>query len=155
MRSSSSAGGGRTCRSGCCQPIDAFGQDIGAGFDLFDELADRLATMIENLHERADADGQQKSDDQRRHRAPQRRLSGQQPPISRFGDRLCQSFDESERTDALRTSARAMPAPFGLSSAPSSEGCAASLRINFIGIENRILSTGKLMNFYNLAEIGR
>ena len=75
------------------QPLDAIDEEIGAAVDLFDDLADRLAAMIEHLHERADADGKQKRDDQRRDRAPQSRLGGQQPPIRRLGDRLCQSLD--------------------------------------------------------------
>ena len=57
------------------------------------DLADRLAAMVEDLHERADADRDQERDDERRHRAPQRRLRRQKTPIRRLGDRLRQTFD--------------------------------------------------------------
>ena len=75
------------------QPLEPIGEQIGAAFDLLDDLADRLATMIEHLHDRADADGEQKRDDERRDRTPQSRLGGEQPPIGGLGDRLRQSFD--------------------------------------------------------------
>jgi hypothetical protein len=68
--------------------FEAIDQDIGAGFDLFDDIADGLTAMIQHLHDRADADREQKCDDQSRHSTPQRRLGGEQPPISGLGDRL-------------------------------------------------------------------
>jgi hypothetical protein len=70
------------------EALEAIDQDIRAGFDLFDDLADRLAAMVEHLHDRADADREQECDDQSRHSTPQRRLGGEQPPISGLGDRL-------------------------------------------------------------------
>ena len=48
-----------------------------AGLDAAHDFGDRLAAMIEHLHEGADADGDQECDDQGRHRAPQRRLGRQ------------------------------------------------------------------------------
>ena len=59
------------------QPLDPIDEKIRAAFNLLDDLADRLATMIQHLDDRADADGQQKRDDQRRDRTPQSRLGGE------------------------------------------------------------------------------
>ena len=70
------------------QPFEPINQEIGTAFDLLDDLADRLATMVQHLDDRADADGEEKRDDQRRDGTSQRRLGGEQPPISGFGDRL-------------------------------------------------------------------
>ena len=70
------------------QPFEPINEEIGTAFDLLDDVADRLATMVEHLHDRADADREKKRDDQRRDGSSQRRLGGEQPPISGFGDRL-------------------------------------------------------------------
>jgi hypothetical protein len=70
------------------QPLQALDQKIGAAFDLLDDVADRLPTMIQHLHDRTDANRQQKCDDQRRNGASQGRLGREQPPIGRLGDRL-------------------------------------------------------------------
>ena len=70
------------------QAVEPLGEEIGAGFDLLDDVANRLAAMIQHLHDRADADREQECDDQSRHSTPQRRLGGEQPPISGLGDRL-------------------------------------------------------------------
>ena len=40
------------------QPLDPIDEKIGAAFNLLYDLADRLATMIQHLDDRADADGQ-------------------------------------------------------------------------------------------------
>ena len=95
-------------------------------------IADRMTAMVEHLHDGADADRQQECDDQCRHGASQRRLGGQQPPIRGFRDRLGQSLDGRQSlTTRSPTSARAMPGLRSGSPSPSSEGCAASLRITF------------------------
>ena len=47
-----------------------------------------LRPLVEDLHDRTDADGDEKRDDQHRNRAPEQGLGRQQPPIRRFGDRL-------------------------------------------------------------------
>jgi hypothetical protein len=70
------------------QPFEPIDEEIGAAFDLLDDVADRLATMVQHLHDRADADREEKCDDQRRDGTSQRRLGGEQPPIGGFGDRL-------------------------------------------------------------------
>ena len=66
---------------------------VGAGLDLLEDLGDGLAAVVEDLHERADADRQQERDDERRDCPSQRRLCRQETPIGRLGDRLSQSLD--------------------------------------------------------------
>src|SRR5262249_10949221 len=70
------------------EALDPVDQEIGAAFDLLDDVADRLPAMVEDLHDGADADRQQKRDDQGWHGTTQSRLGGKQPPISGLGDRL-------------------------------------------------------------------
>src|SRR5262249_3246842 len=70
------------------QPFEPIDEEIGTAFDLLDDVADRLATMVQHLHDRADADREEKCDDQRRDGTSQRRLGGGPPPIGGFGDRL-------------------------------------------------------------------
>jgi hypothetical protein len=73
--------------------VDALRQHIGARFKLLEQLANHLAAVVKHLHEGADADGQQESDDKRGNSAPQGWLSGQKTAIGRLGDRLSQSFN--------------------------------------------------------------
>ena len=68
-------------------------EQVARRIDLFDQFGNGLATMIEHLHDRTDADGEKKCDDQRRDGATQSRLGGQQPPISGLRNRLRQSLD--------------------------------------------------------------
>ena len=75
------------------QPVEALGYEIGDVVDIVGGFRDGLAVMVEHLHDRADADGEQKGNDEGRHRTAQGRLGDQQPPISGIGDRLRQSFD--------------------------------------------------------------
>ena len=75
------------------QPFEPIDEEIGAAFDLLDDLADRLATMVQHLHDRADADREEECDDQRGDGTSQSRLGGEQPPICGLGDRLSQSLD--------------------------------------------------------------
>src|SRR5262249_48065218 len=70
------------------QPFEPIDEEIGTAFDLLDDVADRLATMVQYLHDRADADREEKGDDRRGEATPKRRLGGEQPPISGLGDRL-------------------------------------------------------------------
>ena len=67
--------------------------------------------MVEHLHHRADADGEQEGDDEGRHRAAQRGLGRQQAPIGRLAIDCASPLIESACADALATSARAMPRP--------------------------------------------
>ena len=53
----------------------------------------RLAALLEHLHAGADRNGDQKGDDQNRHRAAQQRLGAQEAVIRRLGDRLRQPLD--------------------------------------------------------------
>jgi hypothetical protein len=78
---------------GAALPAEPLRQKISGGIDLIDELADSLAAMVEHLHDGADANRDQKGDDQGRHSTPQCRLRGQQPQVSRLGDGLSQSRD--------------------------------------------------------------
>src|SRR5262249_54175079 len=73
--------------------VDALGHDVGAGFEVLEQLADHLPAMVEDLNEGAYADGQQESDNERGHSPTQGGLSGQQTAIGRLGDRLSQSLD--------------------------------------------------------------
>ena len=75
------------------EAFEPVGEQVADRIDLSDEFGDGLATMIEHLHDRADADGDQECDDQRRDGATQSRFGGQQPPISGLRNRLRQSFD--------------------------------------------------------------
>ncbi len=68
------------------QPLDPIDKQVGTAFDLLEDLADRLATMVQHLHDRADADRQEECDDQCRDGTPQSWLGGEQPPISRLRD---------------------------------------------------------------------
>jgi len=70
------------------QPLEPIDEEIGAAFDLLDDLADRLATMVQHLHDRTDADREEERDDQRGDGTSQRRLGGEQPPVGGLGDRL-------------------------------------------------------------------
>ena len=72
--------------------------------------------MVEHLHDGADADGDEKGDDQHRHRAAQQRLGRQQPPIRRLGDRLREAFDRIRtRRRTRHIGARHERPPFGMS----------------------------------------
>ena len=99
--------GARAGSASRARTVEPLGEQIGDGLDLLDELGDRLAAMIEHLHERADADGEQEGDDQRRDRAPQSRLGGEQPPIRGLGDRLRQSLDRIRAYGRTRRPRRA------------------------------------------------
>src|SRR5262249_22169712 len=44
--------------------VDALGHDVGAGFEVLEQLADHLPAMVEDLNEGAYADGQQESDNE-------------------------------------------------------------------------------------------
>ena len=67
----------QVCAPHRTQAVEAFGDDVGTGFNLSDQLGDRLPPMVENLHEGADTDSEKEGDDQRRDRPSQRRLGGQ------------------------------------------------------------------------------
>ena len=108
----------RRCRpfSALRQPVEALRDEIGDVVDVVDGFGDRLAVMVEHLHHRADADGEQECDDQGRHGAPQRRLGGEQPPIGRVGDRLRQALDRIRSCGRTRRfGARHARPPFGCS----------------------------------------
>src|SRR5215831_11576406 len=66
---------------------------IGQGFDRLPRVTHDLPTLLEHLHHRADADRQQKGDDERRHGAPQKRLCAEEAAVGRLGDRLRQTLD--------------------------------------------------------------
>ena len=95
------------------QPVEALGDEIGDVVDVVDGLGDRLAVMVEHLHDGADADGEQERDDEGRHRAAQRGLRGQQPSIRGLGDRLRQPLDRiRSRGRTRRFGARHAPSPY-------------------------------------------
>ncbi|MHC2520814.1 hypothetical protein ACVMHW_006696 [Bradyrhizobium diazoefficiens] len=75
------------------EAVDALGEQIGECRDVMADHQPLLARLVDDLHERAEADRDQERDDERRHGATQRRLRDQQPVIGRFRDRLRQSFD--------------------------------------------------------------
>jgi hypothetical protein len=58
-----------------------------------DRVGDRLTAMIQHLHHRADADGEQEGDDQRGDGAAQRGFGREQPPVGGLGDRLRETLD--------------------------------------------------------------
>ena len=70
------------------EPVEAVGEQVADGVDLLDEFGDRLATMIEHLRDRADADGEKKRNDQCGDGTTQSRFGDQQPPISGLRNRL-------------------------------------------------------------------
>ena len=92
----------------------------------------RLAALIECLHDGADADGDQKCDDQHRNRAPEQGLGRQQPPIRRFGDRLREALygirvcRRTRQAGARHRSLRSENSPTS-----DSEGCADTYRITW------------------------
>ena len=94
------------------QPVESLGDEVGDIVDVVDRLGDRLAAVVEHLHDGADADGQQEGDDQRRHRAAQRGLGDQQPAVGGIGDRLRQTLDRIRlRGRTRRFGARHAPSP--------------------------------------------
>ena len=96
------------------QPVEPLRHEVGDIVDVVGGLGDRLAVMVEHLHHGADADGEQEGDDEGRHRAAQRGLGGQQPPIGGLGDRLRQPLDRiRSRGRTRRFGARHAPSPFG------------------------------------------
>ena len=78
---------------GAGQAVEPLGDEVGDVVEIVHRLGDRLAVVVEHLHHGADADGEQKGDDQGRDSAAQRRLGDQQPAVGRVGDRLRQAFD--------------------------------------------------------------
>jgi hypothetical protein len=78
---------------GAGEAVEALGDEIGDVVEVVHRLGDRLPVMVQHLDHRADADGEEEGDDQCRHRAPQRGLGDQEPPVGRVGDRLRQAFD--------------------------------------------------------------
>ena len=68
--------------------LQSFGGDIGGGVERHGRIVQGLPAMVEHLHGGADANGDQKRDDEHRNGASQQRLSGQQAAIRRLGDRL-------------------------------------------------------------------
>ena len=95
----------------------SLGEEAGAGHHAPHDLADRLAAVVDHLHEGADADGDEKGDDQRRHRATQRGLRRQETPIGGLCDRLRQALDGvGIDRRARRLDARHAWPPFGSSS---------------------------------------
>ena len=78
----------RLFQLGAIHPGESIAQIVGRRFNLVGGLADCLATVIKHLHDCSDADCEQECDDQRRHRATQSRLRGEQPEVSRLGDGL-------------------------------------------------------------------
>ncbi|MGY3109726.1 hypothetical protein ACVWW7_006353 [Bradyrhizobium sp. LM6.9] len=75
------------------EAVDALGEQVSERRHVVADHQPLLARLIDDLHERAEADRDQERDDERRHRAAQRRLRDQQPMVGRFRDRLRQSFD--------------------------------------------------------------
>ena len=73
--------------------LKPFDRQIGDRVERNHCAVECLPAMVERLHQGADADGAEKSDDQHRDGAAQQRLGGQQPPIRRLGDRLREAFD--------------------------------------------------------------
>ena len=112
----------RSRRPALARRVDrALSELVGERFDVVCVAsAMRLAALVEHLHDRADADGEQEGDDENRDGAAQQRLGGQQPPIGRLGDRLRQPLDgigTCRRT--RRFGARHRRPPFGSSPTPA------------------------------------
>ena len=59
---------------------------IGQGLDRLARVAHDLPALLEHLHHRADADRQQKGDDERRHGASQKRFCAEKAAVGRLGD---------------------------------------------------------------------
>jgi hypothetical protein len=87
-------GGPRRSRAGIApRAVERQSELVAQCLDRLPRADDGLAALFEHLHHRADADGNEKSDDENRNGAAQQRLGAQQPAIGRLGDRLRQPLD--------------------------------------------------------------
>ncbi len=75
------------------RPFQPLPQYLGDGLDILGSVGQRAAPVIQNLHEGADGDRDQKGDDERGYRTPQSRLCSEEAFIGRLRDRLRQSLD--------------------------------------------------------------
>ena len=73
--------------------LQALGGDVGDRIERDHHVGQGLSPVLEQLHARADADGGQKGDDENGDGAAEQGLCGQQPPVSRLGDRLRETLD--------------------------------------------------------------
>ena len=73
--------------------VELNGEFVGERLDGLPRADDDLPALLENLHHGANADRHQKSDDENRNGATQKRLGAQQPAIRGFGNRFCQPLD--------------------------------------------------------------
>ena len=73
--------------------VEIDGEVIGERLDPLPCGEDDLPALLEDLHQRADADGDEEGDDENRNGAAQKRLGAQQAPIRGFGDRVGQPLD--------------------------------------------------------------
>jgi hypothetical protein len=108
--------------------IETLGQQVGDGRKVTLDGGVFLPVLIDHLHERAEANGDQERDDKGRHGPAKRRLRYQQPVIGRFCDRLRQSLDRiGLDARARRVCARHAFSPLGkLDFTPSGRTPAAS-----------------------------
>ena len=113
--------------------------EIGGGAEHGHVVGDGLAALVEHLHGRADADGDEKCEDQHRNGAAQKRLGRQEPAIGRLGDRLREAFDRIRLCRRTRhIGARHKRPPFGMSPPPwSGRMCRISPNHWSIGIDGR------------------
>ena len=73
--------------------LQALGGEVGDRAEREHLPVQRLVTVLAQLHRGADADGGKKADDENGDRAAEQGLRSQQPPVSRFGDRLREALD--------------------------------------------------------------
>ena len=113
--------------------LQALGGDIGNGIKRDHHVAQSLPAVLQQLHGGADADGGQEGDDENGNSAAEQGLRGQQPPVSRLGDRLRETLDGIGMCRRTRQAgARHGRPPLGIPLITlETEGCAASLRITF------------------------
>ena len=66
---------------------------VGQRLDRLPRFDGGLAALLEHLNGGADADRDQKGDDENRDGAPQQRLGAEKPSIRGFGNRFCQPLN--------------------------------------------------------------
>jgi hypothetical protein len=99
------------------ETVEALGQQIGERGEVALHRGTLLPALVDHLHEGAEADGDEKGDNERRYGTAKRRLCGEQPVIGRFRDRLRQSLDRvglDTRVRRMRTRHAFRPPPKAL-----------------------------------------
>ena len=75
------------------EAVEPLSQEIGERGEVALHRGAFLPALVDHLNEGAEADGNEKGNDECRHGTAQRRLCREQPMVGRFRDRLRQSLD--------------------------------------------------------------